>query len=340
MSAEMRVLVFRGPHELVVERRPVPRPGPGEARLRVAYVGICGSDLHGYTGESGRRAPGMVMGHEASGWVEALGPGVDDLEIGQPVTFNPAVACDGSCGHAVENQCSRLRVIGVTPELPGSFADAVVVPADRVVPLVGVGLQAGAAVEPMAVGLQAIRRAGVVEQARVLVVGAGMIGQCIAQAARREGAGEILLADPMPERRAFAAGAGFVACPPEEVDAMAPFDVTFDAVGISPTVAMAIGSVRKGGTSCFVGLGLPEVGLPLFDVVVAERTIVGSFCYTDAVFSETVAAIAAGGLDVEPFLGVAEDLDAAPAAFEALAAGARRDVKIMVGTGNEPPTVV
>jgi len=306
-------------------------------RLRVAYVGICGSDLHGYTGESGRRAPGMVMGHETSGWVEALGSGVAGLAIGEPVTFNPALACDGSCGHRVENQCARLRVIGVAPELQGSFADALVVPADRVVPLAGVDLRAGAAVEPMAVGLQATRRAGVMTGDRVLVVGAGMIGRCIAQAARRAGAGEIVLTDTMGERRALAAAAGFVACPPEDVAERTPFDVTFDAVGLTPTVAMAVGGVRTGGTVCLVGLGGPKVGLPLFDVVVAERVIVGSFCYTDAVFVETVRAIADGGLDVTPFLGAVEALDAAPEAFEALATGARTDVRIIVATGNEAP---
>ena len=123
MTADMRVLVFDGPHRFHIETRPRPAPGPGEVRLRMAYVGICGSDLHGYTGESGRRLPGMIMGHEASGWVEELGPGVEGPAIGTPVTFNPSLPCDGACGHRFENHCAALRVIGVTPDIQGAFAD-------------------------------------------------------------------------------------------------------------------------------------------------------------------------------------------------------------------------
>lgn len=330
---DMRVLVFDEPHRFSLAHRSRPVPASGEVRLKVAYVGICGSDLHGYTGESGRRAPGMVMGHEMSGWVEELGPGTSGLEVGQPVTINPALPCDGGCGHAAENQCSRLRVIGVAPEIQGAFADAIVVPADRVVGLDGVGLDAGAAVEPMAVGLQAVRRAGVVPGASVLVVGGGMIGQCIAQAARTEGAGEVAVSDVVDERLDVAAAAGFTPLPPDDVAQQPPFDVTFDAVGVTATATTAIQAVRKGGTACFVGLGAPEVTIPLFDVVVGERAVVGSFAYTDAVFRETVAAVAAGRLDVSPFLGQVVDLEHAPGAFADLASGARSDVKIMVRVG-------
>jgi len=333
----MRALVYDGPHMFHIEERPLPEPGPGEVRLRTAYVGICGSDLHGYTGESGRRVPGMVMGHEASGWVEAVGQGVTTSVIGQAVTFNPAVACDGSCGHNVDNHCTRLRVIGVTPDYQGAFADAIVVPADRVVPLDGLSMEWGAAAEPMAVALQAVRRAGVRPGDSVLIIGGGMIGQCIALAARLEGAGWITVSEGIKFRRRLAMQAGFDAVTPEQVTELLPVNRAFDAVGVTATASLAIRSLVKGGTACFVGLGRPEVSIPLFDVVVPERIIVGTFAYTDAVFRQTVEHLVARRLDLSPLLGNVEAFDGIAAAFEDLANGQREEVKIMLATGAPPP---
>ena len=337
MSGDMRVLVYDGPHRFHIETRPRPRPGNGEVRVRMAYVGICGSDLHGYTGESGRRAPGMVMGHEASGWVEALGPDVDGLEIGTPVTFNPSLPCDGCYERGTENHCSTLRVIGVTPEIQGAFADAMVIPAGRIVPLGDLSLLWGAGVEPMAVALQAARRAGVRKGQSVLVVGGGMIGLSIAQTCRLEGATRITVSDPIEDRRRLATSCGFQALRPEEVDDAAPFDVSFDAVGISATAFDAIRSIPKAAIACFVGLGLPEVSIPLFDVVVGERVIVGSFCYPDAVFSEAADHLSAGRLDLDPLIGSVEDFEDIAVAFEDLATHRRTDAKIMMSTGAERP---
>ena len=338
MKDGMRVLVYDGPHLFHVETRPRPVPGPGEVRIRIAYVGICGSDLHGYTGESGRRLPGMIMGHEASGWIEALGPGVTHPEVGTPVTFNPSLPCEGSCGHGPENHCTALRVIGVTPDIQGAFADAIVIPATRVVPLEGLSLLWGAGVEPMAVALQATRRAGVHAGQSVLVIGGGMIGQSIAQICRLEGVSRVAVSDPIPDRRALAAGAGFQTLQPDDVEDAGPFDVSFDAVGISATAFTAIQSVPKAAVACFVGLGLPEVTIPLFDVVTSERSIVGSFCYPDAVFHEATTHLAARRIDLDPLIGSVESFEDIAAAFEDLATGARTDVKIMMDTGAEAPT--
>ncbi len=335
--SDMQVWVYDGPHRSHLETRPRPEPGPGEVRLRLSHVGICGSDLHGYTGESGRRVPGMVMGHEASGWIETLGPGVDGLVVGDRVTFNPALPCDGACGHATENQCSRLQVIGVTPEIQGAFAEAMVVPAARVVPLGALSLEWGAGVEPMAVALQASQRAGVASGHSVLVLGGGMIGQCVAQTARLGGAASVTVSDPIAERRELATAAGFAATHPDDVAGLGPFDIAIDAVGISATAAAAIRSVHKGATVCFVGLGVPEVTVPLFDIVVAERVIVGTFCYPDEVFRAAVGHLEAGRLDLGPLIGSVEPFTDTGSAFDALADGSRRDAKIMIAMGAEAP---
>jgi len=335
-EADMRVLVFDGPHRMHVERRASPLPGTGEVRIRLARVGICGSDLHGFTGESGRRTPGMVMGHEAAGWIDSVGPG-STVSVGDPVTFNPGLPCDGTCGHTAENRCDRLRVVGVTPEIQGAFADRIVVPEDRVVPVDGMPMEWAAAVEPMAVGMQAAEHLAVGAGERVLVVGGGMIGQCVAQAARLMGAEEVVISDPMEERRALADSCGFRSAAPEAVQSEGPFDRAVDAVGLSPTADAAIRAVPRGGTVVFLGLGSPQVAIPLFEIVVQERQILGSFCYRDEVFREAAARVADGSLDVTPLLGPVVPLDEAPAAFEDLASGKRRDVKILVTTDGEPP---
>jgi 2-desacetyl-2-hydroxyethyl bacteriochlorophyllide A dehydrogenase len=333
---DMRVLVFDGPHRMHVERRRSPRPGRGEVRIRIARVGICGSDLHGYTGESGRRVAGMIMGHEAAGWIDAIGPDATGT-VGQPVTFNPALPCDGVCGHTDENRCERLRVIGVTPDIQGAFADLVVVPATRVVPVDGIPIERAASVEPMAVALQAVEHLGIAEGERVLVIGGGMIGQCVAQAARLMGAGRVTVSDPMPERRALAEACGFESASPEDVERLGLFDRAVDAVGLSMTASSALRAVRPGGTVVFLGLGAPEVALPLFDIVVQERRILGSFCYRDEVFREAVTRVADGSLDVTALLGPVVPFEDAPSAFEDLAAGKRREVKILVTTDAVAP---
>lgn len=335
--SNIRTLVFDGPREFHIEERALPEPAPGEVRIRIAFVGICGSDLHGYTGESGRRVAGMVMGHEASGWIEAHGPGVSGPPVGTPVTFNPALACGGSCGHTVDNHCAELKVIGVAPEIQGAFADAITVPASRVVPLGPLSLEWGAGVEPMAVGLHAVHRAEVSEGQSVLVVGGGMIGQCVARAARLAGAGDVTISEAGEVRRAQAAAAGFRGVSPEELDDCGVFDVSFDAVGVSATASTAIRSVRKGSTVCFVGLGHADVTIPLFDVVVAERNIVGTFAYTDSVFEETAEHMAGERLEIGSLIGSVESFEDIAAAFEALATNERVDTKIMMTTGSVGP---
>jgi 2-desacetyl-2-hydroxyethyl bacteriochlorophyllide A dehydrogenase len=336
---DIRVLVFDGPRRFHIEERPLPQPGPNEVRVRIAFAGICGSDLHGYTGESGRRVPGMVMGHEASGWIEALGSDVDSIPLGTPVTFNPALACDGRCGHTVENRCAELRLIGVAPEIQGAFADAMVVDASRIVALGSLRLEWGACVEPMAVGQQAVRRAEVSAGQSVLVVGGGMIGQCVARAAQLAGASSVTISEWMSIRRDLAVASGFHAIAPDDVEPCGPFDVSFDAVGSSATAAAAIKAVGKGATVCFIGLGHPEISIPLFDVVVAERNIVGTFAYTDSVFEETADHLRDGSLDVGPLIGGVEPFDDVARTFEALATQQRTDAKVLLSSGATGPLV-
>jgi 2-desacetyl-2-hydroxyethyl bacteriochlorophyllide A dehydrogenase len=326
-------MVFDAPHAVHVEDRDVPVPGSGEVQIRVAFAGICGSDLHGYTGKSGRRVSGMVMGHEASGFVSETGRGVSTALVGRQVTFNPILYCEGLCGHVTENRCEQLRVIGVDPSIQGAFADYLVVPLHRLVLLDGIDLRLGACVEPLAVAVQAIERARVEAGQRVMIVGGGMIGQCLALVARARGAASVTLSDPNPHRRAAAEAMGYETVPPDELESRPLSDVSFDAVGIDATAAASINAVRKGGTVCFVGLGLPTVSIPLFGVVVAERSLVGSFAYTDAVFEESRDMLASRSVDLTSAIGADTNFEGIGEAFEDLASARRHDLKILMSTG-------
>jgi 2-desacetyl-2-hydroxyethyl bacteriochlorophyllide A dehydrogenase len=337
MSSErtMRYWVFDGPRRIHQETKPVPEPGPGEARLRVARAGICGSDVHGYSGESGLRVPGVVMGHEATAIVDALGPGVEEIAVGEPVTFAPTMPCTGACGHTVENRCEQLRLVGVAPEWQGAFADYMVLPARRIFPLGSLSLDLGIAIEPMAVGLHSARRAGVEAGDRVLVLGGGMIGQAAAQAARMEGAETVTVSDPLADRRRIADASGFQGIDPDALEQMPPFDCAIDAVGIPSSFSAAVRVVARGGTVSLVGLGQPRVELTVYDLVGHERAVVGSSCYSDAEFRDALAAIADGRLDLDPLAPVEIGFDQLGDALEALVTGEERAIKVKVTVASD-----
>ncbi|MDF5757034.1 alcohol dehydrogenase catalytic domain-containing protein [Spongiactinospora sp. TRM90649] len=336
----MRVLVLKEFGTMAVEERPDPRPGEGEALLRIAATGICGSDLHGFTGTNGRRVPGQVMGHETGGRVAALGPGVTGLSEGDPATVNPVLSCGrcAACRAGRENHCPDKRVLGVDPSLSAAFGEYVIVPAGNVVPLPeGLPVELGALVEPLAVGFHAAGRGGVREGDGVLVIGGGPIGQSAVLAARRAGAARVLVSEPDPGRAALCERLGATPLSPDEpLDAQVaghlggPADVALDAVGASATIAGALAATRLGGMVVLVGMAAPRVELPAYAVSTEERSLVGSFSYSAAEFAD---AAAWAGDSPSLLAGLVErrvSLAEAPAEFTAMAAGRGGAGKVLV----------
>lgn len=303
----MLSLVLREFGTMVVEDRPDPVPGPDDVLVEVVATGICGSDLHGYTGTNGRRVPGQVMGHESSGRIAALGSGVDaSLAVGDPVTFNPLVIppADAAEYHDREQHHPDRYVIGVRPDLTAAFAERVVVPASNIVPLpADFPVEYGALIEPLAVAAHGVRRSGASAGDAVLVLGGGPIGQSLVIALHQIGVDRIVVSEIDPARRELVASLGAVcidpaaATPVDEVRRIwgQPADVTIDAVGITATVDSALAATKLGGTVCLLGLGSGRIELDAFAVSTFERTVVGSFAYSDADFRAVAARVTAPG---------------------------------------------
>ncbi len=272
----MKALLLSDYSRLDVVDVPMPRPGPDEVLVKVEACGICGSDVHGYDGSSGRRIPPLVMGHEASGTVAATGADVKDLKEGQPVTFDSTIYC-GACKFCLSgeaNLCEHRQVLGVsTPDFKrqGAFAEYVLVPRRVIYNLPeSLGFPEAAMVEPLSVAVHAVRLSELPEHATALVVGAGMIGLLVVQALRAAGCSSILVSDIDDSRLQLATDLGATATinaksadVPAEVKQHTNgigVDVALEAVGSTPTVKTAIDSVRKGGTVTLIGNIAPTGG--------------------------------------------------------------------------------
>ena len=288
----MKALLLAAPGVLEYVDVPEPEAGADEVLVRVAAVGICGSDVHGMDGSSGRRVPPLVMGHEAAGVIEAVGGSVTGFSPGDAVTFDSTIWCGrcAFCREGVVNLCDDRRVLGVSTgeyRRDGAFAERVVVPARVVYALpAGVSMVEAALTEPLAVALHAVSRTPLVEDDEALVVGCGVIGLLVIAAVRQAGCKRIIAVDLSPSRlaRATAMGATDVVTAGSDdvveqlralTDGRGP-DVAFEAVGIGSTVALAIAAVRKGGTVVLVGNVVPAVELPLQWVVSRQLTLLGS----------------------------------------------------------------
>ncbi|HHM12764.1 MAG TPA: galactitol-1-phosphate 5-dehydrogenase, partial [Planctomycetaceae bacterium] len=260
----MKALVLREYRKLEVTDFPQPEVGAGEVRIAVRACGICGSDIHGYDGSTGRRIPPLVMGHEAAGVVVETGPGVDAFRVGDRVTFDSTVWC-GECDYCRRgaiNLCDRRQVLGVSCgdyRRHGAFAEYVVVP-ERIVYRLPDELpfHHAALIEAVSVAVHAVERTPVRLGDTAVLVGSGMIGLLVLQALKLAGAAKVIAIDRDETKLELARELGATdvirASTPEEVGAAVSevtggrgADVAVEAVGIEPTVAAAVASVGKGG---------------------------------------------------------------------------------------------
>ena len=328
----MRVLVLEDYGRMAIADRPTPVAARDEVLIALEFVGICGTDLHGYTGANGRRERGQVMGHEAAGRIVAVGEGGPvHLSIGMPVTFNPLLSC-GHCTECIEGneqRCAQRRVIGVDPRIVSAFAEYISVPASNVHPFPdNLPLSLAALVEPIAVALHAVRRLGSIDSVHILVLGGGPIGQSVVFAARARGAGAVIVSEIDPARRELCASLGATTIDPSVGTVAGQVAATWgrladraiDAVGIGPTYRDALAATRPGASIAVIGMGAPNFDFEPYPMITAERTMIGTYCYSNRDFGDAVELVTAAPDLAARMVSKEIPFDDAPEAFARLAA--------------------
>lgn len=342
----MKALLLTEYKHLSLAEVPMPLLQPKDVLVRVAACGICGSDVHGYDGSSGRRIPPIVMGHEAAGTVAAVGPQVTGLRVGDRVTFDSTVYC-GHCAYCLRgevNLCDNRQVIGVSCgdyRRAGAFAEYVTVPAHIVYPLPdSMSFPEAAMLEAVSVALHAVRVSALSGGETALVVGSGMIGLLTMQAARAAGCSRVLIADVDASRLKLAEEMGADAAlhlsgtelVQEVLRLAGGVDVVFEAVGRNETVTASIGCVRKGGTVTLIGNIAPEVTLPLQQVVTRQIRLQGTAASAGE-YPQAIEMIASGKIKVKPLITAVAPLEQGPQWFERLYAREPNLMKVVLQPG-------
>ena len=293
----MKALVYTGAEALDYRDAADPVPG-GDALIRIAHVGICGSDMHAYLGHDERRPAPLILGHEAAGTVIA-GPGK-----GTRVTVNPLVTCGvcADCEAGRENLCAGRQIISMPPR-EGAFAELIAMPEGNLVTIPDhVPTEKAALAEPIACGWHAVRLARralnrPLDEARCLVLGGGAIGLGASLVLTAEGAPSIQIAETNPARRAIVAAQGeFRTFDPSADQPEGPIDLIIDGVGFAATRAAASSAARPGGVIVHIGLGAAEGGLDIRRMTLQEITFIGTYTYAKADFRATAQAIFDGRL--------------------------------------------
>ncbi len=327
----MKSIVIHAAKDLRIEET-APEPlGAGQVEIRLATGGICGSDLHyfnhGGFGAIRLREP-MVLGHEVSGHITALGQGVTGLALGQLVAVSPSRPCHqcSYCQKAMFNHCLNMRFYGSAmpfPHIQGAFRQVLVADASQCVPADGLTAGEAAMAEPLAVCLRATRRAGPLLGKSVLVTGCGPIGILCILAARRAGADFIAATDLSDFTLGLARQAGAdvtlnTAQVPEALAAYTQdkgrFDVLYECSGAAPALIAAIPAMRPGGVIIQLGLG-GDMTLPVQAMTAKELSLRGSFRFHEE-FATGVSLMQKGLIDVKPFITQTFPLSQALLAFQ------------------------
>lgn len=341
----MKALVLEAYNSLVYQDVPEPEIQPHEVLLQVKVCGICGSDIHGMDGSSGRRIPPLIMGHEAAGVIAKVGSQVTGWQVGDRVTFDSTLSCGECyfCRRGEINLCDNRRVFGVSPgdyRQHGAFAEYVAVPQQILYRLPdNLSFEHAAFTEPVSIAVHAVRRSQVGLNDTAVVVGSGMIGLLIIQVLRAAGCRQIIAVDLDQNRLDLAQELGAsVGLRSDEVDVVAAVqqltygrgaDIAFEVVGITPTVKLAVGSLRKGGKLTLVGNLAPNVELPLQQVVTRELTLFGT-CNSQGDYPDCLDLIARNVIKLDPMISAVVPLSDGAAWFERLYQGEAGLIKVML----------
>lgn len=342
MNELMRQANLVEPRRVVIQEVPTPVPGSGEVRIAVAACGICGSDVHAFLGEHPFITAPIVIGHEFSGVVDAVGPDVVGLSLGLRVTVEPGLTCGECepCRSGRYNICENLAVLGC--QSTGAMAEHVVVPAKNVVPLLeGMSFEQGAMVEPAAVAVHALRRASLSRVDRLLIIGAGPIGLLTLQVAAAWWNPTVVVTDIVDARLHLAAQLGATYTVNTSRESLSDFcrdifgkssamDLVMECVGSQVTLAQAIESVKKGGRVVIVGVPATDPCIKMSWVQDRELELLGTLMYTRPDFEEAMRLIANGTVRTETLISKRFPLAETSRALEDLLRNRETTVKTLI----------
>jgi len=342
----MKALQFQGVGE-PLRLADVPRPvaETGGLVFKVKACGICGSDVHGWDGSTGRRIPPLVMGHEAAGEVDALGSAVKGYREGERVTFDSTVSC-GTCFFCTQgsiNLCDNRQVLGVACQefqRNGAFAEYVLVPQNILYKLPdSLPFEHAALIEAVSIAVHAVNITPKKLGGTAVVVGTGMIGLLIVQAVKLAGYTHVIAVDLDEAKLAVARQFGATeTLNPKLVDVPARIaeltgghgaDVALEAVGAASPIKTAIQSVRKGGSVTLVGNVSPNVEIPLQVVVGRQIRLQGS-CASNGEYPECIDLLSRGLIQVAPIISALAPLEEGAQWFEKLYRGDGNLMKVIL----------
>ncbi len=345
MKKMKRVRLLEPGTKAIVEEVAKPEPGPGDILMKVAYSGICGSDLHAYQGEHPFVPLPATPGHEFSGWVEAIGEGVEGFEIGQRVTAEPNLVCGECylCRIGRYNICENLRVMGCQGE--GAMADFFLLPAAKTVPIPDrLSLKDAALVEPLAVGVHAVRRGGDLFKKNVVIIGAGTIGLMTLAAVKAAGAREIVVTDLQDERLKIAKKMGATEIvnaktknAVETILNMKPYegwDVVFECVGIEASIRDSLDIARKGGRVVVVGVFGHETKVKMANIQDRETEVIGTLMYVRRDITDAIEMLADQVFDTSDIISGVYSLEKCQDAFDE-ALNMEKNLKILFEINSE-----
>lgn len=341
----MKAMLLSKYKHLEVVDMPKPEVDDNDLLVEVRACGICGSDIHGWDGSSGRRIPPLVMGHEAAGIVAAVGASVSNFHVGDRVTFDSTVSCGQcpSCRNGRINLCQNRQVLGVSCNefrRHGAFAEYVLVPQNISYRLPDeLPFEHAALIEAVSIAVHAANRSSVRLGDTAVVVGSGMIGLLVIQAIRLAGAARVIAVDLDDSKLKIAQslGADYALNAkkvdiPQEVAALTAgrgADVGLEVVGATETIQTTIECVKRGGAVTLVGNLAPKIELPLQAVVTRELSIYGS-CASNGEYPECIEYLRRGAIRVEPLITATASLDEGPQWFEKLYAGLPGAMKVIL----------
>jgi L-iditol 2-dehydrogenase len=319
----MQALLLREYKHFEMVEQPVPQPADDEVLIEVKATGICGSDVHGMDGSTGRRVPPVVMGHESAGVIAQVGAAVSQWKVGDRVTFDSTIYCS-QCDYCLEgrvNLCDDRRVLGVSCgdyNQPGAFAEHLSVPARILYQLPDtMSFHQAAFCEPASVALHAVNRMPVNSGDSAVVVGTGIIGLLVVQALKAAGCGQVIAIDldPFKLKMAKQLGADVGLVPSEDtvekvhgLTGGQGVNLAMEVVGLSVTTNLAVNVLRKGGSLGCVGNLAQKIDFPLQAVVTRELSLFGS-CAIKNEYTQAIEYISNGTIVVDPMISAVAPLN-------------------------------